>query len=99
MDIDAEIKKLVDEYVSQIEAKSEDLEGLRRNIDDILAASDRKLAATTAELDKKFDAHEISEEEYLAEFRKTKDELLETTKSKLDELLAKYEKIYDHAEI
>jgi len=45
-------------------------------------------------LEKEFNENEISEEEYLVQFRQEKESILKRTKEKFDALLVKYEKIY-----
>ncbi len=94
MEIDSELQNLIDEYVKQVESKEDDLLGLRRNIDGIISASKQELKSATAGLDKKFNAHEISEEEYLAQFRAEKENILKKAKEKFDSLLKSYEKVY-----
>jgi uncharacterized protein (DUF342 family) len=94
MEIDPEIQNLIDEYVEQIESKEEDLTGLKRNIDGIISFARQELSRATSALDKKFDNNEISEEEYLTEFRAQKEDILKKTKEKLNSLLVRYEKIY-----
>ena len=93
-EIDLELQNLINEYVKQIEAKEDDLVGLKRNIDGIISVSKKELKKATADFDKKFDANEISEEEYLVKFRTEKENILSKTKEKLDSLLNKYQKIY-----
>ncbi len=93
-EIDLELQNLINEYVKQIEAKEDDLVGLKRNIDGIISVSKQELKKATADFDKKFDANEISEEEYLVKFRTEKENILSKTKEKLDSLLNKYQKIY-----
>lgn len=94
MEIDAELQNLINEYVKQIESKEEDLVGLKRNIDGITSVAKQELKQAISELDKKFDANEISEEGYLVKLRAEKENILNKTKEKLDAFLAQYEKIY-----
>ena len=97
MEIDPELQNLIDEYVKQVENKEDDLVGLKRNIDGIISVSKQEISSTIADLDKKFDANEISEEEYLAKLRAGKEGIITKTKEKLDSLLVKYQKIYENA--
>lgn len=94
MEIDAELQNLINEYVKQIESKEEDLVGLKRNIDGITSVAKQELKQAISELDKKFDANEISEEEYLVKLRAEKEKILNQTKEKLDAFLVQYEKIH-----
>ena len=94
MKIDPEVQKLIDEFVEQVEKKEGELTSSKRDIDAIISNADSELSQVTANLEAKFNTNEISEEEYLVEFRKEKANILKNTKEKLDSLLAKYQKIY-----
>jgi len=94
MKIDPEVQKLIDEFVEQVEKKEGELTSSKRDIDVIIAKAENELESVTTGLDAKFNTNEISEEEYLVEFRKEKANILKNTKEKLDSLLAKYQKIY-----
>lgn len=94
MEIDEELKNLIAEYVRQIEAREDDLLGLQRNIDGITNTAKNELQKVTNQLDNKFDANEISEEEYLIQFRAAKADILKSTQGKMDALLTQYEKTY-----
>ena len=94
MEIDAELQNLIDEYIKQVEAKEDDLVGLKRNIDGIISVSKRELENAVSDLDKNFDANKINEEEYLVKLRAEKKNILDKAKSKMDALVASYEKIY-----
>ena len=94
MEIDVELQNLIDEYVKQVEAKEDDLLGLKSNIDGIILTSKNEMGKVTTSLDKAFNANKISEEEYLTKFRAEKENILKRTKEKLDALLVKYERIY-----
>jgi len=86
MEIDQEIKNLIDEYVKQVENKEDDLVGLKRNIDGITSMAKADLKNVISGLDLKFDANEISEEEYLSKLRMGKESILEKTREKLNSL-------------
>lgn len=94
MELDTELQNLINGYVKQIESKVDDLAGLKRNIDSITSGSERELQQVIFELDKNFDAHEISEEEYLVKMRAEKENILKRAKEKLDSLLINYEELY-----
>lgn len=89
MEIDTELQNLIDEYVKKIEGKEEELTSFNQEIEKIISDSKKELVKTTKDLDIKFDANNISEEEYLSLFRKGKAEILEKTKEKLNSLLTK----------
>jgi hypothetical protein len=89
MKIDSELQNLIDEYIKQVESKEGDLVGLKNNIDGIISITQIEFKKVIADLDVKFDANEISEEEYLAKLRAGKKSILEKTKEKLDSLLTK----------
>jgi len=95
MEIDTELQNLIDEYVKQVESKEDDLVGLKRNIDGIISVSKQEIKNAMSDLDKKFDANEISEEDYLVKLRTEKENIFKKTKEKLDSLLVKYKKIYE----
>jgi len=89
MKIDSELQNLIDEYVKQVESKEGDLIGLKNNIDEIISLAQTELKKLMTGLDVKFDANEISEEEYLAKLRAEKENILKRTKEKLGSLLTK----------
>lgn len=97
MEIDTELQNLIDEYVKQVEKKEDDLVGLKRNIDGIISVSKQELKNATINLDKKFNANEISEDQYLASIRAEKENILKKAKEKMDSLMIKYQKIYENA--
>ena len=87
MKIDSELQNLIDEYIKQVESKEGDLVGLKNNIDGIISITQIEFKKVIADLDVKFDANEISEEEYLAKLRVEKENILKKTKDKLNSLV------------
>ncbi len=87
MDIDQEIKNLIDEYVKKIEDKEAELTLFKKEIEQILSDSKEELVRATANLDAKFNDNNITEEEYLAELREEKEVILKNTKERLDLLV------------
>lgn len=94
MEMDEEIKNLIEEYVKKIEDKEEELTFFKKEIDLIISESKKELQQATADLDAKFDVNKISEEEYLTLFRKSKEDILKKSKEKMDSLIAECEKKY-----
>lgn len=87
MEIDKEIKNLIAEYIKKVEDKEEILTLFKNNIDKIISDSKKRLKQITSDLDIKFEANNISEEEYLNLFRKSKIEILNKTKEELNSLI------------
>jgi hypothetical protein len=96
MDIDQEIKNLIEEYVKKIEDKEEELTLFKKEIDSIISESKKELQQVTTDLEVKFNANEINEEEYLISFRKSKEDILKRAKEKMDVLIAECEKKYSN---
>jgi len=92
--MDDEIKNLIEEYIKKIEDKEEELTLFKKEIDKIIFESKKELQQVTVDLDAKFDANNISEEEYLVFFRKSKEDILKKTKEKMATLIAECEKKY-----
>ena len=92
--MDVEIKNLIEEYVKKIENKEEELTLFKKEIEKIISESKKELQQVTIDLDVKFNANDISEEEYLASFRQSKENILKSTKEKMDSLIAECEKKY-----
>lgn len=82
--MDQEIKNLIDEYVKQIESKESDLLLLKRKIDEIIFHAQKEMKDIVSDLDAKFNANDITEEEYLKLMREQKAVILQKTKEKLD---------------
>lgn len=91
MEIDTELQNLIDEYVKKIEGKEEKLTSLNQEIEKIISDAKKELKILAADLDVKFDANKLGEEEYLTLFRKSKTEILEKTKEKLNSLVKSLE--------
>lgn len=94
--IEPAVQKLIDEFVEQIEKKEGELTASKRDIDTITSSANDEMEDAIMDLEMKFEANEISEEEFLTGFRKTKENILKMTKEKLNTLSAKYEKIYSN---
>jgi len=90
--MDEEIKKLIDDYVKQIEAKEADLTLLKNKIDEIVYNARTEMNSVSENLDLKFESNEISEEEYLNLLRKEKATILQKTEEKLNSLVGEIEK-------
>ena len=90
--MDEEIKKLIDDYVKQIEDKEADLTLLKKRIDEIVYASRTEVSGVLENLDLKFESNEISEEEYVSLLRKEKAVILQRTEEKLNSLVGEIEK-------
>jgi hypothetical protein len=91
--MDEEIKKLIEEFVKQIESKEADLVFFRSEIDKIIFRAKSNIKKVSTDLDEKFNAYIISEEEYLKLFREEKEKIIQRTKEKLDSLVQGIEKV------
>lgn len=96
--MDEEIKNLVEEYVKQIESKEADFVLLKKGIDEIISHAQKEIGDTIADLDVKFDEHNITEEEYLALLRAEKGKILQKTKKRLGSLIQGIEETSAHRE-
>ncbi len=92
--IDPEIQKLIDDFTEQIAKKDPEIASSQRSIDFILSGAETELEKIEAELEVRFEANKVSEEEYLNALRTEKEKILLNTQEKLDALVAKYEKIH-----
>ena len=90
--MDEEFKKLIDDYVKQIEDKETDLTLLKNKIDEIVYGARTEMSSVSEKLDLKFDSNEINEEEYLNLLRKEKATILQKTEEKLNSLVHDIEK-------
>jgi len=90
--MDEEFKKLIDDYVKQIEDKETDLTLLKNKIDEIVHGARTEMGSVSGNLDLKFESNEISEEEYLNLLRKEKATILQKTEEKLSSLVGEIEK-------
>ena len=88
MEIDAELKNLIDEYIKEIENKEGDLVSFKKMVDGVISDSKKSLDQTKENLEKRFEAKEITEEEYLSLFRESKKSVLEEAKIKFSTLLS-----------
>ena len=88
MEIDAELKNLIDEYIKEIENKEGDLVSFKKMVDGVISDSKKSLDQTKENLEKRFEANEITEEEYLSLFRESKKSVLEEAKIKFSTLLS-----------
>ena len=88
MEIDAELKNLIDEYIKEIENKEGDLVSFKKMVDGVISDSKKSLDQTQENLEKRFEANEITEEEYLSLFRESKKSVLEEAKIKFSTLLS-----------
>ena len=91
MEMDTELQNLINEYVKKIENKEEELASFNQEIGKIISDDKKELAKITKNLDAKFDANNLGEEEYLRLFREGKAEILEKTKEKLNYLVKSLE--------
>ena len=86
--MDPEIKKLIDEYVEQIESKEPELRAFKDKIDVVISGAEKEFSILNNDLEAKFQDNKISEQEYLALFRDKKAIIIKETKDKLDSLVA-----------
>jgi len=91
--MDDEIKKLIEDYVRQIESKEADFVFLQKEIDAIIFNTEQKVKTVQAALDVKFDMNDIHEEEYLKLFREAKERILQETNTELSALTQEIEVI------
>jgi len=85
--MEEEIKKLIEDYVKQIEAKEPELTLFKKNIEDIKYNAHKKLSKVLADLDIKFNEYQIDEQEYLRLLTLEKNNILEKTQEDLDLLV------------
>jgi len=85
--MDQEIKDLIEKYVKQIESKEVDLVFLKKEIDKIIYNAHIEMKGILSDLDVKFNAYSITEEEYIYLVRKERENIVQNTKEKLDVLV------------
>lgn len=86
--MEQELKQVIDEYIRAIEANESQLVHVKAKIDVYVARAEQELQGYISALDVKFDANEVTEEEFLAQVRSRKAEILADTKTKLNDLVA-----------
>ncbi len=85
--MEEEIRKYIDEYLDQVELKTPELLLQKEKADKIIFDSKKEFDEVVAMFDKKFEANEISEKEYLDSFRLEKSRILSETKEKIDDFV------------
>lgn len=84
--MDEEIKKLLKDYIEQINDKEESLTSFKKAVDEITFDARKEMDEVLKNLESRFEANEISEEEYLDFMRKEKAAILQKTEQKLNSL-------------
>jgi predicted PilT family ATPase len=92
MNIPADLKDLINEYVKQIESKEKEMLFLKAQINDVSKQAERQMELKMKELENLFNLNKISEEEYLKLLREEKNKILNEMKDKLNLLLANLER-------
>lgn len=90
--MDEEIKKLIEEYVHQLENQEMVLVSFQKEIKTIISHAEKELHEIQSELDTQLDTEIINEKEYLEKFRVVKNNILNKTKDNLKLLLDQIEK-------
>lgn len=85
--MDEEIKKLVNDYVKEIEANEAICLSFKQDIDRVIQGAQNKMKTAIQNLDKAFEENGITEEEYLSMLREEKTKILQNAKQHLDSLL------------
>jgi|APSaa5957512535_1039671.scaffolds.fasta_scaffold189036_2 hypothetical protein len=86
MEIDKDIQKLIDTFVDGIEIKKEELDSFKSSVDALLLNSQNRSDEVIKILDKRFDNNEITEGEYLKDYKEAKKQVVLDLKDELDKI-------------
>lgn len=82
--MDEELKKLIDDYVKEIEKREDDIRSLKNGIHHIISKAKKEMEDAAADLEEKFQSNTITEGEYLESIKKEKVRITSEVKSKLE---------------
>lgn len=88
MSIHPDLQKIIDDFAEAMNEKEVELTAFNDAIDVILDDAKKQMENKIVELDAKFQGETISEEEYLAEIKTWKTDVIAKTKQALEELVS-----------